>query len=199
MAIQPLANEKALLADVAKGEERAFSELFKGYGRPLGAFVLKITQSPELTEEIVQDAFVKIWMQRERLAEIENFSAYLFILCRNHTFAALKKLASERLKAIEIESGLLEEMDMEGLDNPAEALRERIEQAVSRLPEQQQRVYRMSRYQRMKHEEIAAELGISQQTVKKHIQLALQFIRREAGDKGNIGAVVILTTSLMLR
>ena len=74
--------ERELLAKVARGDQRAFNELFEAYYSTLGEYVLKTTKSISLTEEIVQDAFIKIWMKRETLTQISNFKNYLIVTCR---------------------------------------------------------------------------------------------------------------------
>ena len=199
MAIKPLPNEHVLLAKIAGGDQRAFKELFEWYARPLGEFVLKLTHSNLITEEIVQDAFVKIWLRRETLTAIENFSSYLYILCRNHTFAVLKKMATEKANHLLVEEHILDELETDEYDNPAEEYRQLIDDAVTRLPAQQQKAYMLSRYQRMKHEEIAKELGLSPETVKKHIQLAVQFIRKELSTPGNTSIIIVLTSTWMIK
>lgn len=85
MGLTPVKNEADLLALVAKGDERAFTELFDAYYRQLGEYVYKLTESMEVTEEIVQDVFIKIWLKKEKLPELDNFSYYLFILSKNQT------------------------------------------------------------------------------------------------------------------
>lgn len=91
MAISPLTNERNILEQISQGNERAFTKLFFWYARPVAAFVQKLTGTSDLTEEIIQDVFVIIWQRRQTLQQIEHFHNYLFILCRNHTFAVLKK------------------------------------------------------------------------------------------------------------
>ncbi|SEM31046.1 RNA polymerase sigma-70 factor, ECF subfamily [bacterium A37T11] len=199
MSIRPHKDEAAILARVSNGDERAFSELFRWYSGPLAEFVQKLTDSLELTEEIVQDAFIKVWLRRDTLPQIEHFSNYLFILCRNHAFAILKKQAAQRVMQLEVEKYLQEDAELDELDNPAEHYRQLIDQAVTHLPEQQQKVYSLSRYDRLKHQEIAAQLHISPETVKKHIQLAVEFIKKEVENEYNKGIILILTSYFLYR
>lgn len=196
MALKPLHNETELLDKITRGDQRAFTELFKAYARPLATFVQTLTSSTEITEEIIQDCFVKIWLRRGSLDQIESFTGYLYILCRNHTFAQLKKIAEQRSQSISIESHILDEIKFEDLDNPAEEYRKLIEQSVMRLPEQQRKVYMLSRYERKKHDEIAREMGLSPETVKKYIMYAVEFIRKDVGTTTNMGILIVLTTSL---
>jgi RNA polymerase sigma-70 factor (family 1) len=199
MAIKPLKNEAALLAKIAQGSERAFTELFEAYYGVLGEYVMKVTKSLDVAEEIVQDTFVKIWLKRWDLPNIEHFSNYLFILCRNRTMDYLRKQARERTVMAELESGLLDKLADDDLENPAEVYRELIEKTVEKLPAQAKRVYMMSRYQRLKHEEIARQLGISPETVKKHIQYAVSFIKADLQSGMDLGLLAIMLSPLLLK
>jgi len=197
MAIRPPLHENQLLLRVANGDEHAFAELFRWYAGPLGEFVLKITDTIELAEEVVQDCFIKIWLRRDTLTTVQNFSGYLFIICRNQAFLALKKLAVRKVFQDELEKHLLEEADEQEIEDNIETYRSMIEEAVAKLPPQQQKAYMLSRYQRLKHEEIAKELGLSSETVKKHIQLALHFIKKDVGGRINPALAVIMTSAFM--
>ena len=199
MAIQPLDNERTLLAQIAAGDERAFTELFDEYYKKLGAYVFELTQSLPVTEEIVQEVFIKLWLSRAQLPAIDHFTNYLFILCRNKTYDALRKIAAERLRQSNVEKVLGQEIELENLDDPTEGYRSLIEQAVGRLPAQQQKVFRLSRYERLKHDEIARELHISPETVKKHIQAAVSAIRKDLGTTTDLAIMVtILAAPLIL-
>jgi len=198
MAVKPLPNESWLLSQIAVGDESAFTNLFYHYYKPLGRFVYNMTQSTHLTEEIVQDAFVKIWLRRESIVQINNFGNYIFVLCRNEAFAQLKKIALEKAAVIRLEHELAVQAEHDSLENPTEAYRSLIEEAVAKLPPQQKKVYQLSRHDRLKYAEIATLLGLSELTVKKHIQLAVQFIEKDLATRLNVGIVLVLTTPFLM-
>lgn len=198
MAVKSLEDEDYILRKVAVGDERSFAKLFHWYSKPLAEFVFKLTNSIELTEEIIQDSFIKIWLRKETLTDIKSFSGYLYILCRNETFLVLKKIAAKHVSYAKFEREILGQMELEELDNPADEYRKIIQMAVDKLPEQQQKVYKMSRYERLKHEEIAKVLNLSPETVKKHIQLAVQFIRKEASGGVDLSVVLVLTSTIIM-
>lgn len=198
MAIKSPEHETDLLAKTAQGDEHAFTTLFHWYSRPLGEFVIKLTHSLDITEEIIQDVFVIIWQRREKLLSISNFSSYLYILCRNHTFLVLKKMASEKAQQASFEADYQMDAWLDTLDNPADHYRGLIEKAVDRLPFQQKTVFMLSRYERLKTEEIAKKLQLSPDTVKKHLQLANKTLRNQLGDHINPALFMLLTTSLLL-
>ncbi len=68
--------EKKLLLQVAEGDETAFIQLYLQQHQLLASYVFRITESRELTEEIMQDVFMNIWRVRETLAGINNFKHF---------------------------------------------------------------------------------------------------------------------------
>ncbi|MNY02306.1 ECF RNA polymerase sigma factor RpoE [compost metagenome] len=196
MAIKSPQNENELLNRLANGDERAFTQLFEAYYKQMGEYVFKLTESLTITEEIVQDAFVKIWIKRESLKELNSFSNYLFILCRNQAFDQLRKKAREHVFQQELERFLTEESG--AAESPMDEYRALIDVAVAKLPAQQHKVYILSRYERLKHEEIAAKLQLSTETVKKHIQHAVRFITNDLRSKTDTTIIAVLMSPLIL-
>lgn len=169
-------NERELLLQVAQGNEKALSELFYQYHHHLGIYIYQLTSSRELAEEIVQDVFLKIWTNRESLAQIDNFKTWLFVIAKNHALNCLRKLVRERMQRqqwvnIQESELLLEETN-------GEEQFQLIDQAISQLPPQQKKVFILSRYRRLKYEEIARELNLSRETVKSYLQIATASINR---------------------
>ena len=188
-----LHNEKAVLLRVAQGDEQAFRQLFGAYHQPLAVHVYRLTESAELTEEIVQDVFLKIWMSREALAGVQQFAAYLFVVSKNHTLNALRTIARERVRqrAWAAETGATEP------DNGQEGYYySLIDKAIQQLPPQQQRVYLLSRHERLKQREIAERMGLSPETVKKYMQLAIASISDYVRDNVDVMLLLAALTSL---
>ncbi len=190
-------NERELLTKVAGGDERAFKELFNGYYNTLGEYVFNLTESLLVTQEIVQDTFIKVWLKREELTAINNFSYYIFILCRNRAYNELRKKATERNLLKKLDVHLQQQETDHNQDVSPEIYREMINAAVDKLPPQAQKVYLMSRDERLKYEEIARKLNISAETVKKHIQYANKFITDEVKTHMNIAVITVLLTPLI--
>ena len=161
-------SERHLLAKVALGDEHAFSELFYAYHQQLGTHIYRITDSVELAEEVVQDVFLKIWLGRETLATIKNFRAYLYVISKNHALNCLRKLAKERIQQMTIEEESLA-LTMADNNDP-DSYYTLLDEAINHLPPQQQKVYLLSRHNRLKYDEIASQMGLSRETVKKYLQ-----------------------------
>lgn len=197
MALKPVKNEANILALVANGDQRAFNELFDAYYKQLGEYVYKLTESIEVTEEIVQDVFIKIWLKREILVELDNFSYYLFILSKNQTLNHLRKKANDKVRQLEWLKQFEEEVYTLDTDSIIEEYRVLIDNAIEKLPPQQKKVYKLSREERLKYEEIAKILNISPETVKKHVKLALRFIKNELSSQNEAVIVLVLSTPLL--
>ena len=152
--------------------------VFYQYKDRLFSYCYRFTKSEELAEEIVHDALLKVWTDRQHLDPQRSFIGYLYTITRNLALNFLKKSASDAALREQVRRGLTHwhnETEESVHYNDLQRLTNRV---VRQLPPQQQRVYRMSRDQQMTHEEIARSLDISRHTVRNHIIQALQTIKR---------------------
>jgi len=163
-------SERNELIKVSNGDEMAYSQLYYRYHQQLGKHVFRITNSLDLAEEIVQDVFLKIWLNREVLAGVQNFKAYLFVISKNHTLNCLRKLSLERQHMNNIEESYTSLLVDSGSDsNDYYTI---LDEAINRLPPQQQKVYLLSRHERLRYTEVAERMNISRESVKKYLQIA---------------------------
>lgn len=189
MALKSVHNEYDLLKEVQKGSEKAFEEIFMAYHQQLAAYVMMLTESRELSEEIIQDVFIKIWNGRENIHQIDKFTSYLFILTRNYTLNALRKIVVERERALNYAKLAANDEVQPDIEQPVEPdFHLLIDKAVVQLPPQQKKVF-VLRMQGFKNQQIASEMQISPASVKKYQQWALKSV---------INYVRIFTTSLIL-
>jgi len=184
-ADRPL-NEKDLLLRVANGDQTAFTLLFEQYHHELGRYIFGITKSMELAEEIVQNIFLKIWMNRETLSGINSFRAYLFIISRNAAITAFRKKVRDHIRQREWESAMQEGGGMEDAWREKELYLTLIDQAIEALPPQRKKVYLMSRQEGLTYEEIGIRLGISKLTVRAHIQQSTTAITAFVKKRGGL-------------
>ncbi len=184
--IRQLLNETELFRQLADGDERAYEQIYHHYNKRLSLFVLKIVRDPLLAQELLQDIFVQLWMSRALLTEVKYPSAYLFSMANNKTRDYLRKMASD--------ARLLDRLALRSteLSNETEELvnfRESaaiVEAAVLELPEQRRMIYELSRKQGLSHDQIAAQLGVSRQTVKNNLVQALKHIRTFMEQRGGV-------------
>jgi RNA polymerase sigma-70 factor (ECF subfamily) len=172
-----LHNENELLLQVAAGNERAFQVLFDHYWENIYAVSLAFTKSAELSEEIVQDVFIKIWLKRDQLSTVNKFDGYLFTVARNHIYNTLRKKVPEQPFFDHMAGYFVDTAAVPGEEMIMEETKQLIDKAVHQLPAQQRAVFELSRYQGLDHAAIGKELGISKLTVKSHLTKALKSVR----------------------
>ncbi len=151
---------------------------------------MRITQSELLTQEVVQDVFLKIWINRSSLTEVDCFKAYLIVVARNHAFNCLKQIAREQSRKKEWVNSVLHHAVNSIDESDAIDTGKLIDEAVELLPSRQKKVYTLSRREGIRPQEIARELNISHETVKKHMVLALRFLKNHLRTR--IGLMIII-------
>jgi RNA polymerase sigma-70 factor (family 1) len=167
---------------VSIGNEKAFKALFDRFSKNVYSKAFLILKNPAMAEDVIQEVFIKLWLNREKIADIHDFKAYLNVLTRNHVFNLLRKQAYH-------EKFIGSLTHNESVDNKTafesmliSELHERIHQVISSLPPQQKRVYELSRSEGLKHSDIARQLGISAETVKKHLSEAMRTLKKKLID-----------------
>ncbi len=161
---------------LSEGSELAFEKLFHIHHQRIGAFVSRITGPGPITEELVQDIFFKLWTNRAKLASVNNFRAYLHTIARNHMYSFLRKQGRDLKKKSQWEA---HQYNQPAPTEEVYDFKHLLEEAINQLPAQQQKAYLLSRDEGLPNTGIAKEMGISIETVKKHIVLALSSIRKQ--------------------
>jgi RNA polymerase sigma-70 factor (family 1) len=174
---QTFNNEEDILQHLSLGDEKAFRQLYEIHWNRVYTMALLYLKSPFAAQDIVQEVFLKIWLKRQELNLIDNFSAFLHTMTRNLIISGLRKKAP---------AYGLEQMDENALPvsnlSPEQALAEDeiekiILQAIDQLTPRQQQVYLMSRETGLSLKEVALQLHISYDTAREHMSLALKSIR----------------------
>lgn len=172
-----LQNESEILRLVSEGNELAFREIFDHYSSRLYNYTFRITDDEELSEEIVMDAFLKVWCNSQVLGEIINFDSYLYTLVRNRAFNAIKRRAHEALIISKLSFNNSEYQNITEETVIYNEYQHILNTAVENLPPQQKSVYILSREKGLKYDEIAEHLDISKNTVKAHLKKAVSSLR----------------------
>jgi RNA polymerase sigma-70 factor (ECF subfamily) len=166
--------DKILLRQIKQDDQQALEELFKKYHSRLCEFAFQYVRSFDLTEEVVSDVFLKIWMKRETLTVSGNFKAYLYTAVRNQAIDYIRK-----------EEGLLESLESlqnetaSGKYQPDEVLlfkefKNHIEGLINTLPPRRRMIFKMSRLEKLTYREIADILSISVHTVQNQMVQAVK-------------------------
>ena len=182
-------DEHKMLQLLSAGSEVAFTQIFDQYKGKVYSVAWKFLKTNDLAEEIVQDVFLKIWLKREKMAEVNNFRSYLFILTRNLIFDRMKSKAYETTADTELYPARMTISDADYRLRSRQCL-DLLLEAISLLPPRQKEVFQMAKINGLSHERIARKLHLSPLTVKKHMAEALKFVRRHL--EGLSAAVVCL-------
>jgi RNA polymerase sigma-70 factor (ECF subfamily) len=172
-------DEARLLLSLSAGDADAFRALYEQYRAALYGFLYNLTKSHAVSEDLLQDTFLRIWEDRVNITLVRDFKAYLFTMVKHRALNALKRVGREELAMREIAQRLSERES-----SPTESevqyheLQRNLDKVVRGLPPQQQSVYRMSREQGLRQDEISYRLNVTVATVKKHLNLSLRYIRK---------------------
>lgn len=165
-------NEQEILREVSGGNETAFKTLFHHWQPFLSSHIYRITESAAITEEIVQDVFLKIWQTREMMEQIDNLKAYLLVISKNHAINTLQKIARDFARLQKYKKSYSE---AEGEDN-SHAQFCLIDEAIEQLSPRQREVFILSRQHQKSYNQIAVLMGIGKESVKTHLGLAVKHI-----------------------
>lgn len=183
MDTQPSISDEVLLTRMRQDDAKAFSLIYDRYWEGLFITAIKALRGREEAEDVVQDVFLSLWNRRQELDIRESLGAYLQTSIRYKAIHYIEKNITRRDYL-----ALLTEASVDHLPAMAElqlALKEvqsTIQEVIGAMPPKMREVYELSRQEQLTHKEIAERLGISPETVKKHIQHALQLIRNRLSD-----------------
>ena len=172
-----LHNEKELFAQLAKGSEVAFTEIFYHYTQRIYHFIFTKTKSDALTEDIIQEVFINLWKKRESLNQVENYENYILTMAANKIYDFLRKMANEKQMKAHVWRSMQTESNItsEALNlKESQAL---INKAINQLSSQRKKVFILSRQQGLSSSEIAEQLNLSPNTVNNHLSEALRSVR----------------------
>lgn len=174
--------EQELIESLRKGSIFAFDTLFEQYSQRLYLFALKYFKNKEDADELVQEVFVKVWMNRSNLKSEYSFKSYLFSIALNH----IRKYFNKRelgLRYIQHLQANLPYEEPSTKEEDFEYMLQRVNQIIEELPTRKREIFIKSKLEGKSAKAIAAELGISPGTVDNHISEALSIIRSHFDGK----------------
>ena len=171
--------EKEILQRLSRGDSDAFRTVFMKYAPRVESFAMKMLKNIHEAQDVSQNIFTKLWLQRAQLSQVQSLNAYLFRMTRNAVLDICKRsrvVAEYRNHRAQTGSpecnDLAERIDTEELARMVGA-------ALDKMPSRRCEVYKLSREEGKSNREIAEELNISAKSVENHITKALCFIKKE--------------------
>ena len=173
-------SDKQLFLEISESCETSFQHVFERYRQPMWLFAMTVVKVPEIAEDVVQESFIKLWDVREKLTDVDKPNDFVFILVRNRALDALRRLAHQEKEREKLWQHLKTQCpNYSDYYLEAEQAEDILKGIIEKLPAQQRKAFKMSRDLNLSHQEIAKELKISKNTVKKHISIALKTCRAQ--------------------
>ncbi|WP_209857889.1 sigma-70 family RNA polymerase sigma factor [Chitinophaga sp. OAE865] len=189
-----LYNDKELFRLISEGDETAFRMLFRRYVPQLRPLIMHLTKTTAVTDDIIQETFLRLWISRDKLPEIDVPRSWLLRIAFHLSFSWLRKQVVHH-KAID---AITSDYTPEGPVTTTEetmvynAMMKQVSAAVAQLPPQAKRIYLLSREKGLKIPEIASELSVSPSTVKNSLVRSLHFIRKQLELSGHLFPAVLM-------
>jgi RNA polymerase sigma-70 factor (ECF subfamily) len=174
-------HDKDLLNRLKQSDEKAFETIFNTFYASLCLFASQFLGDDEKAEEIVQDLFVNLWSKRNSLQIDRSLKSYLFHATKNQ---CLNWIQHTKIREKHAESV---KQDFQRQINESDyflevGLSQKIAESIESLPEKRRQIFKLSREQGLKYQEIADQLGLSVKTVETHMGLALKQLREQLRD-----------------
>ncbi|SFF10106.1 RNA polymerase sigma-70 factor, ECF subfamily [Chitinophaga sp. CF118] len=179
-----LLSEQELLLRIAEGDEHAFRELYFRYDTMLFTFLLKLTRSDIIAEELLQETFLQLWLHRDSLADINYPRAYIHRIAANLSHRWLKQHLLHRKVLAERE--LQQDLVINDIEDSLawKDISILIVRIIEKMPEQRRKIYQLHRDSGLSSGEIATIMGVSSSTVRNTIVVAVRNIREQLLEAG---------------
>ncbi|WP_109697592.1 RNA polymerase sigma-70 factor [Chitinophaga deserti] len=165
--------DSALVDQLGKGDWKAFNAIYSRYAGLLHNYAFNILMDEDECTDVVQDIFVWLWENREKL-NINHLKGYLLAAVKykltRHIVSSKRK--ADILKAVPPPAEHFVEENIE-----IKELRAAIHDFIGTLPPQARKIFRMSREQYLSNKEIGLELGLSEKTVRNQMTITLKKLK----------------------
>lgn len=165
---------ETLALEISRSKRTAFDRLFRCFYTPLVQFAFRFTRDKDAAYDIVQEAFVSLWNNRETLDPDQSLQAFIYKIVRNRALNYLRDYSAKTVQLNDSVHNL--KTEAERFDS-IEHLKVKFREWINELPDRQREAFELSRYDGLDHEEIADVMSVSVKTVNNHIVMALQKLR----------------------
>jgi RNA polymerase sigma-70 factor (family 1) len=163
---------------VANGDEVAFTRLYVHFGKKLIHFAISLVRSREISEELVEDVFVKLWANRSTITDIENITVYLYVAVKNKSLNSLSQKAKELIAApFDYLDTTLDEFASDPYDIMITSeMMANMQLAIDELPPRCKMIFKLIREDGLKYKEVSDILNISVNTIDAQMAIAVRKI-----------------------
>jgi RNA polymerase sigma-70 factor (ECF subfamily) len=162
---------------IREGDSKSFEEMFFRYSRLLIQFAHRYLRDFHAAENAVQDVFLNVWMNRDRLDPSKNIKTYLYTSVKNQALKHLRQKDVHRHHSEAIQRTYEANHSPDTVYQNRE-ISESVSCAVAELPEKCRTIFEMNRFDHLSYAEIAKILDLSIKTVETQMGRALKFLRK---------------------
>ncbi len=175
---RPLMEQEKLLHKLRDGDLKAYALVFDKHYAWLCNYVFKLSHDRALSEDIVQDVFLKIWEQKKTINISSSLKNYLFKSCHNQFLMHVRREKVHRDMLDNIRWDLL--FDRYTDESEYNSKREKLFELLEKLPPRCREIFVKNKLENRKYREIATEMQISIKTVESQMSKALHFLKQHA-------------------
>lgn len=173
--------QEIIVRQLKEGSKEAFRLLFDTYGPKIHAFALSFLKNEQEAEELLQDVFLKLWEIRASLDTSKNIKSFLFKICVNQIYDFIRHKNIEQAYRDYSLHNQQSSGDSTWQNVIYNDMLNSLEKFVSAMPEQRQRIFRLSKEEGLSNDEIAAQLNLSRRTVENQLYRAISFLKQRFG------------------
>ncbi len=175
-------NDVLLSSSLANGEAKAFDTLYQKYSQPVYANILKLVKEPQAAEDILQDVFGALWVNRLAISRERSVAGWLFVVSYNKSLKFLNRSIREKTSFLQaLPAELADDADLATAETEIQL--SIIDEAIGQLPTQKRLAFTLCKLEGKTYEEAARILGISAHTVKEYLQVSSRFVRAYSLEK----------------
>jgi RNA polymerase sigma-70 factor (family 1) len=175
-------------------DEKAFEQYYKEHYKLFFLAAFHYLKDAGPAQEIVNDVFVRLWEMADSIHIEHSLKSYIYRAVINGSLNRLDK--NKRGLELQMELSRRPEKPFEDRGMEEKELKIGLYKAIDALPEQCQKVFRLSRFEGLKQQEIADRLGISIKTVKNHITHALKKLNKVLADWRSLPFWIVIIREL---
>lgn len=165
-----------ILNSLKNGDQRVFEVLYMDYFEKLCVYLLSYTQNKEIIQDVVQDTFIKLWMNREKLTINSSLKSYLYKSVYNN-FIDNYREKKKRDTTLESYYRFAITKFIETDEEYKEQRLNKLNECIAELPPKCKEVFISIKLSGMKYKDVASTLKISLKTVEGHTRKAYAFIK----------------------
>lgn len=176
-------NEHLLIRNLINEDAASFDEIFRRYNERVYSFALRNLKNKADAEGVVQDVFLSLWKDRDKLKELNSLDAWIFTVTFNTIRKVFRKLSREQTHLANYAETSQSSDTSTVTEVEYNDLMEKVEKIIDKLPSRQKTIFILSKREGLSNSEIAKKLEITQKTVENQLSRTKAIINKALVDE----------------